>query len=228
MLRSVKGGSAVDLDSRALTTEDDLVDLDELYPPDDDHSHSDDETAQTERSPGRHVPRATQQPEHGGAAPDNVADRGGAGRRDQRRRRRDRRPQPPCTPHRGAPINPPSSRRTTAPRLLPRGPTRKPARRRPQWPSLARLTGGRFPTRRRALAAAALAVVVAGAAVSAITQLLPGSAAGHHQSNGGSTLAASARRLYTADRRVRRAVGCHPEARDVVDSRTPRCRAAGR
>ena len=75
MLRSVRGGSAVDLDSRALTTEDDLIDLDELYPPDDDHSHSDDETAQIERSSGRQIPGATRQREHGGPAPDSVADR---------------------------------------------------------------------------------------------------------------------------------------------------------
>ena len=53
MLRSVKGGSTVDLDRRALTTEDDLVDLDELYPPDDDHSRSDEKTAPTDRPPGQ-------------------------------------------------------------------------------------------------------------------------------------------------------------------------------
>ena len=40
--------------------------------------------------------------------------------------------------------------------------------------------------------------------------------------------AAIAGRLDVADRRVGRAIGRHPEARDVVDSRTPRCRAAGR
>ena len=123
---------------------------------------------------------------------------------------------------------PAGRQRTTAPRLLPRGPIRKPGTPSTATAQSTRLTNGRFATRRRALAAAALAVVVAGAAVSAITQLLAGSAADHHPSNGGSTLAASLGGLYSAVRRVGRAVGRHPEARDVVDSRTDGCRAAGR
>ena len=39
----------------------------------------------------------------------------------------------------------------------------------------------------------------------------------------GLAAATIAGRLDVADRRVRRAVGCHPKARDVADSRTPRC-----
>ena len=97
MLRSVKGGRTVDLDRRALTTEDDLVDLDELYPPDDDHAHSDDEKVQIDRSPDRHVPRVTQQPEQGGARTRQRRGWARPERRDQRRRRRDRGPQPPCS-----------------------------------------------------------------------------------------------------------------------------------
>lgn len=135
MLRSVRGGSAVDLDRRALTTEDDLIDLDELYPPDDDHTHSDDETARLE------------------------------------------------------------------------GPTDE-----------------RFVSRRRAV----LAVILAGAAVGAIVQLLPGSARGSPSVQRRLNFGGQRRRLGTADRRVRRAIGCHPHARDVADTPTPRCRAAGR
>ena len=185
MLRTVKGGSAADLDSRALTTDDDLIDLDELYPSGDDHSRSDHETAGIEHSPVLEGRTETQQRENGTPTPHTAA--GGAEKREAVNGASvDSAPRTALvtttvTDAKSTSPQPANSRPTAAPRLLPSGPTRKTARRVAERPSLTRTFGRMLPAPGRALGAAVLALVVAGVAVTVITELLPGSPPGHPQ-----------------------------------------------
>ena len=185
MLRTVKGGSAADLDSRALTTDDDLIDLDELYPSGDDHSRSDHETAEIEHSPVLEGRTETQQRENGTPTPHTAA--GGAEKREAvNGASADSAPRTALvtttvTEAKSTSPQPASNRPTAAPRLLPSGPTRKTARRVAERPSLTRTFGRMLPAPGRALGAAVLALVVAGVAATVITELLPGSPPGHPQ-----------------------------------------------
>lgn len=185
MLRTVKGGSAADLDSRALTTDDDLIDLDELYPSGDDHSRSDHETAGIEHSPVLEGRTETQQRENGTPTPHTAA--GGAEKREAVNGASvDSAPRTALvtttvTDAKTTSPQPASNRPTAAPRLLPSGPTRKTARRVAERPSLTRTFGRMLPAPGRALGAAVLALVVAGVAATVITELLPGSPPGHPQ-----------------------------------------------
>ena len=192
MLRTVKGGSAADLDSRALTTDDDLIDLDELYPSGDDHSRSDHETAEIEHSPVLEGRTEAQQRENGTPTPHTAA--GGAEKREAvNGASADSAPRTALvtttvTEAKSTSPQRASNRPTAAPRLLPSGPTRKTARRVAERPSLTRTFGRMLPAPGRALGAAVLALVVAGVAATVITELLPGSPPGHPQPNGASSV----------------------------------------
>ena len=191
MLRTVKGGSAADLDSRALTTDDDLIDLDELYPSSDNPSRSAEDTSETERPPGLDGRTEIQPPGYETPTSHTTAceaakrkEANGAAAEDARR-----------TPLVATTLTEPkstqaaSSRPTTTPRLLPTEPTRKTARRVTQRPSLTRTIVRRLPGPGRALGVATLALVVAGVAATAIAELLTGSPAGHHPPNAASPVA---------------------------------------
>ena len=186
MLRTVKGGSAADLDSRALTTDDDLIDLDELYPSSDDPSRSD------RRNSGD---RALTRFSTVGRRPSNAR----TGRRRHTRRRAGprnakRSTVPALITHAARHSSPLPSPKRRAPPRNPRA-TGQPLRRgfcragrpaRPhaevaERPSLTRTFGRMLPAPGRALGAAVLALVVAGVAATVITELLPGSPPGHPQ-----------------------------------------------
>jgi hypothetical protein len=185
VLRTVKGGSAADLDTRALTTDDDLIDLDELYPSGDDDSRSDRETAETERSPVLEGRTETQQRENVTPTPHTAA--GGAEKREAVNgaggdsATRTALVTTTVTEAKSASPQPASNRPTAAPRLLPTGPTRKTARRGGERPSLTRAFGRVLPAPGRALGAAMLALVVAGVAATVIAELLLSSPPGHPQ-----------------------------------------------
>ena len=238
MLRTVKGGSAANLDSRALTTDDDLIDLDELYPSGDDHSRSDHETAGIEHSPVLEGRTETQQRENGTPTPHTAA--GGAEKREAVNGASvDSAPRTALvtttvTDAKTTSPQPVSNRPTAAPRLLPSGPTRKTARPGARTASLTRTSAGCFRRGKvRRWGAAVACIVVAGMAATVITPAAAAGPPGHRQPRacfekrgalGLGQPGAVLRRRWTC----RRTVFLSREAGDVVDSRAARFCAAGR